>query len=222
MIRVVLVDDQQLIRAGLRVLLDLEDDVEIVGEATDGEEGVAVVRATRPDVVVMDIRMPRVDGLEATRRIVAEPDLAGVRILIVTTFDVDEYVFESLRVGASGFILKNAEPVELLRAVRVIADGASLLSPAATRTLITEFVSRPANRRVDAGALARLTDREREVVALVAGGLSNTEIAAELFISTATARTHVSRAMVKTHARDRAQLVVLAYESGLVTPGRNA
>ena len=222
MIRVVLIDDQQLIRAGLRVLLDLEEDIEIVGEATDGDEGVAVVRAARPDVVVMDIRMPGVDGLEATRRIVDDPDLEAVRILILTTFDVDEYVFESLRLGASGFIAKDAEPVELLRAVRVVADGGSLLSPSATRSLVTEFASRPANRRVDSTALSELTDREREVVALVAGGLSNEEIAGELFISTATARTHVSRAMVKLHARDRAQLVVLAYESGLVAPGRSA
>ena len=222
MIRVVLIDDQQLIRAGLRVLLDLEDDIEIVGEATDGYEGVAVVRAARPDVVVMDIRMPGVDGLEATRRIVDDPDLEAVRILILTTFDVDEYVFESLRLGASGFIVKDAEPVELLRAVRVVADGGSLLSPSATRSLVTEFASQPANRRVDSTALSELTDREREVVALVAGGLSNEEIAGELFISTATARTHVSRAMVKLHARDRAQLVVLAYESGLVAPGRSA
>jgi DNA-binding NarL/FixJ family response regulator len=220
-IRVVLADDQQLIRAGLRVLLDLEDDIEIVGEATDGEEAVAVVRRTKPDVVVMDIRMPGVDGLEATRRIVEDPALDDVRILILTTFDVDEYVFESLRVGSSGFIAKDAEPVDLLRAVRVIAEGASLLSPSATRSLITEFVNRPANQRIDAGVLEELTDREREVVALVARGLSNEEIATELFISAATARTHVSRAMVKLHARDRAQLVVLAYQSGLVTPGRS-
>jgi DNA-binding NarL/FixJ family response regulator len=221
-IRVVLVDDQQLIRAGLRVLLEIEPDIEIVGEATDGAQALGVVRETRPDVVVMDVRMPEVDGLEATRRIVADPTLVGVRILVLTTFDVDEYVFESLRVGASGFIAKDAEPAELLRAVRVIADGGSLLSPSATRSLITEFVNRPANRRVDTRALEQLTDREREVVALAAGGLSNDEIATELVISTATARTHVSRAMVKLHARDRAQLVVFAYESGLVAPGSSA
>jgi RNA polymerase sigma factor (sigma-70 family) len=219
---VVLVDDQQLIRAGLRVLLDAEDGIDVVGEASDGAEAVEVVRATRPDVVVMDIRMPGVDGLEATRRIVEDPDLAAVRVLVLTTFDVDEYVFQSLRHGASGFIAKDAEPVELLRAVRVVAEGASLLSPNATRRLITEFVSRPANRRVEATALAELTDREREVVALVAGGLSNEEIAEHLVISPATARTHVSRAMMKLHARDRAQLVVVAYESGLVSPNRNA
>ena len=220
MIRVVLADDQPLIRAGLRVLLDSEDDIEVVGEASDGAEALAVVRERRPDVVVMDVRMPDVDGIEATRRIAATPDLGDVRVLVLTTFDIDEYVFEALRVGASGFILKDAEPVELLRAIRVIADGAALLSPGATRRLITEYASRPTSRRVDAGALALLTDREREVVALAAGGLSNEEIAGELFISPATARTHVSRAMVKLHCRDRAQLVVLAYESGLVQPGR--
>jgi DNA-binding NarL/FixJ family response regulator len=219
-IRVVLADDQPLIRAGLRVLLDSEDDIEVVGEASDGAEALTVVRERRPDVVVMDVRMPDVDGIEATRRIAAAPDLEDVRVLVLTTFDVDEYVFEALRVGASGFILKDAEPVELLRAIRVIADGAALLSPGATRRLITEYASRPANRHVDAGALALLTEREREVVALVAGGLSNEEIATELVISPATARTHVSRAMVKLHCRDRAQLVVLAYESGLVQPGR--
>ena len=220
MIRVVLADDQPLIRAGLRVLLDSEDDIEVVGEASDGAQALTVVRERRPDVVVMDVRMPDVDGIEATRRIAAAPDLEDVRVLVLTTFDVDEYVFEALRVGASGFILKDAEPVELLRAIRVIADGAALLSPGATRRLITEYASRPANRSVDAGALALLTEREREVVALVAGGLSNEEIATELVISPATARTHVSRGMVKLHARDRAQLVVLAYESGLVQPGR--
>jgi DNA-binding NarL/FixJ family response regulator len=218
-IRVVLVDDQQLIRAGLRVLLDAEDDIEVVGEAADGYEAVELVRATRPDVVVMDIRMPGLDGLEATRRIAADPDLGGVHILVLTTFDVDEYVFESLRVGASGFIVKDAEPVELLRAIRVVAEGAALLSPRATRKLITDYVSRPGNRPLEPTALESLTDREREVVALVARGLSNEEIAAELVISPATARTHVSRAMVKLHARDRAQLVVIAYESRLVAPG---
>jgi DNA-binding NarL/FixJ family response regulator len=219
-IRVVLADDQPLIRAGLRVLLDSEDDIEVVGEAADGVEALAVVREQRPDVVVMDVRMPAMDGLEATRRIVADPDLGGVRVLVLTTFDIDEYVFEALRLGASGFIVKDAEPVELLRAIRVIAEGAALLSPGATRRLITEYASRPSNRPVDPDALFLLTDREREVVALVAAGLSNEEIAAELFISPATARTHVSRAMVKLNCRDRAQLVVLAYQSGLVQPGR--
>jgi DNA-binding NarL/FixJ family response regulator len=219
-IRVVLADDQPLIRAGLRVLLDSEDDIEVVGEAADGVEALAVVQEQRPDVVVMDVRMPAMDGLEATRRIVADPDLGGVRVLVLTTFDIDEYVFEALRLGASGFIVKDAEPVELLRAIRVIAEGAALLSPGATRRLITEYASRPSNRPVDPDALVLLTEREREVVALVAAGLSNEEIAAELIISPATARTHVSRAMVKLNCRDRAQLVVLAYQSGLVQPGR--
>jgi DNA-binding NarL/FixJ family response regulator len=218
-IRVVLVDDQPLIRAGLRVLLDAEEDIEVVGEADDGASGVELARAARPDVVVMDIRMPGVDGLEATRRIVEDGELVGVRVLVLTTFDIDEYVFESLRLGASGFVAKDAEPADLLRAVRVVADGAALLSPGATRRLITEFVSQPGNRRVVTTKLSELTDREREVVALVAGGLSNDEIAQALVISPATARTHVSRAMVKLHARDRAQVVVIAYESGLVRPG---
>jgi DNA-binding NarL/FixJ family response regulator len=221
-IRVVLADDQPLIRAGLRVLLQSEPDIEVVGEASDGVEALAVVGEQRPDVVVMDVRMPDMDGIEATRRIAAQPELRDVHVLVLTTFDVDEYVFEALRVGASGFILKDAEPVELLRAIRVIADGAALLSPGATRRLITEYASRPTSRPVDPSALALLTEREREVVALVAAGLSNEEIAAELVISPATARTHVSRAMVKLHCRDRAQLVVLAYESGLVQPGRTA
>ena len=222
MIRVVLADDQPLIRAGLKVLLENEDDLVVMAEASDGTAAVDAVRAHHPDVVVMDIRRPDVDGLEATRRIAADPSLDDVRVLILTTFDVDEYVFEALRVGASGFIVKDAEPVELLRAIRVVAAGEALLSPSATRRLITEFASRPANRAIEPSALRDLTDREREVVALVAGGLSNDEIAEELVISPATARTHVSRAMVKLHARDRAQLVVAAYESGLVTPGRNA
>ena len=221
MIRVVLVDDQQLVRAGLRVLLDLEDDIDVVGEAANGEQALAVARAHRPDVVVMDIRMPVMDGLEATRRMVTDPELEAVRILVLTTFEMDEYVFESLRSGASGFIAKDAEPVELVRAVRVIAEGASLLSPNATRSLITQFASQPVRRTVQPAAMNALTEREREVVALVARGMSNDEIGAELFISGATARTHVSRAMTKLHARDRAQLVVAAYESGLVAPHRS-
>jgi DNA-binding NarL/FixJ family response regulator len=218
MIRVVVADDQSLVRTGLRVLLDGEDDIEVVGEAVDGEAALDRVRAEVPDVVLMDIRMPRLDGLEATRRITADPALAGVRVLVLTTFEIDEYVFEALRAGASGFLLKDFEPVELLRAVRVVHEGASLLSPAVTRRLIDEFVARPERRRSTPAALDILTDREREVVTLVAAGLSNDEIATELIISPATARTHVSRAMVKVNARDRAQLVVLAYESGLVSP----
>jgi DNA-binding NarL/FixJ family response regulator len=217
-IRVVLADDQVLIRAGLRVLLDAEDDICVVAEAGDGREAVAAVRRERPDVVVMDIRMPDHDGLEATRQIVADPELTEVRVVVLTTFDLDEYVFEALRVGASGFLLKDTEPIELLRAVRVAAAGDALLSPGITRRLISEFSSRPEHRAIEPSALGQLTDREREVVALVAGGLSNDEIAATLFISPATSRTHVSRAMVKLGARDRAQLVVVAYESGLVSP----
>jgi DNA-binding NarL/FixJ family response regulator len=217
-IRVVVADDQALVRAGFRVLLDAEDDIEVVGEAADGAAAVDVVRATHPDVVLADIRMPGVDGLEATRRIAADPELAGVRVLILTTFEIDEYVFEALRSGASGFLVKDTDPVELLRAVRVVAAGDSLLSPSVTRRLIGEFVSRPERRAISPAALPLLTDREREVVALVAAGMSNEEIAAELVVSPATARTHVSRAMVKLNARDRAQLVVLAYESGLVSP----
>jgi DNA-binding NarL/FixJ family response regulator len=219
-IRVVLADDQALVRAGLRLLLDAEPEVEVVGEAEDGEQAVALVTEVRPDIVLMDIRMPHLDGLAATRRIVSDADLDGVRVIVLTTFELDEYVFEALRSGASGFLVKDTEPVELLRAIRVVASGEALLSPGVTRRLIGEFVAQPQGRGFDGAALEALTDREREVVALVAAGLSNEEIATELVISPATARTHVSRAMVKLHARDRAQLVVLAYESGLVAPGQ--
>jgi DNA-binding NarL/FixJ family response regulator len=217
-IRVVLADDQVLVRAGFRLLLDTEDGFEVCGEAGDGAQAVAVTTEQRPDIVVMDIRMPGVDGLEATRRITEDPELNGVKVLVLTTFDGDEYVYEALRAGASGFLLKDTEPVELLRALRVIAAGEALLAPTVTRRLITEFVGRPENRRIDSSAVREVTDREREVLALVAGGLSNDEIAAQLVISTATARTHVSRIITKIGARDRAQLVVLAYESGLVRP----
>ena len=218
-LKVVIADDQVLVRAGFRMLLEDAEDIEVVGVAGDGAEAVAVVRATRPDVVLMDIRMPDVDGLDATRQIVADPDLAGVHVLILTTFEIDEYVFEALRSGASGFLVKDTDPPELLRAVRVVAAGESLLSPSVTRRLITEFVARP-DRGIDTSAcLPLLTDREREVVALVAAGMSNEEIGTELFMSPATARTHVSRAMIKLNARDRAQLVVMAYASGLVTAG---
>ncbi len=218
MIRVLLADDQALVRAGFRALLDAQDDIEVVGEAADGAEAVRLAAATVPDVVLMDIRMPLLDGLEATRRIVAEPRCADVHIVILTTFDLDEYVFEALRLGASGFLVKDTEPVDLLRGVRAVAAGDALLSPGVTRTLIAQFATRaatpPAPRE-----LAALTDREREVLALVGTGLSNEEIAAKLVVSPATAKTHVSRTMVKLGARDRAQLVVYAYEAGLVRPG---
>lgn len=217
MIRVLLADDQSLVRAGFRALLDSEDDIEVVGEASDGEEAVAQTVALRPDIVLMDIRMPNLDGLGATRRIAEHRTLDMVKVVILTTFELDEYVAEALRAGASGFLVKDTEPVDLLRAVRVVADGEALLSPSVTRRLIAEFVSR-APRQAPPG-LEILTDREREVMALAAGGLSNAEIAAHLVVSPATARTHVSRAMVKLRARDRAQLVVFAYESGLVLPG---
>jgi DNA-binding NarL/FixJ family response regulator len=220
-IRVLLADDQGLVRAGFRALLDAEDDIEVVGEAVDGEQAVQQTVQLRPDVVLMDIRMPHLDGLGATRRIAEQRGLDAVKVVILTTFELDEYVAEALRAGASGFLVKDTEPVDLLRAVRVVADGEALLSPSVTRRLIAEFVSRTAPR-ADVPGLEVLTEREREVMALVAGGLSNDEIAEHLVVSPATARTHVSRAMVKLHARDRAQLVVFAYESGLVRPAGGA
>ncbi len=218
MIGVVLADDQALIRAGLRALLDAEDDIEVLGEASNGREAVALVRSTRPAVVLMDIRMPDLDGLEATRRISTDPELEATRVIILTTFDLDEYVFEALRIGASGFLVKDTAPTALLAGVRAVADGEALLSPGVTRRLIAEFAnkSRPARQPAQ---LQLLTDREREVVSLVGEGLSNDEIAERLVVSPATAKTHVSRAMIKLHARDRAQLVVMAYENGLVRPG---
>jgi DNA-binding NarL/FixJ family response regulator len=217
-ITVVLADDQALLRAGLRALLDAEDDIEVVGEAAHGEEAVRVVRTTRPDVVLMDIRMPGTDGLAATQAITSDPDLAETRVIVLTTFDLDEYVFDAMRLGASGFLVKDTDPPELLRGIRAVAAGDALLSPGVTRRLIGEFASR--SRQASSPALlAPLTEREREVVALVGEGLSNDEIAARLVLSPATAKTHVSRAMIKLHARDRAQLVVLAYETGLVKPG---
>jgi DNA-binding NarL/FixJ family response regulator len=219
-IRVALADDHALVRAGFSVLLDAEPGVEVVGVATNGREAVELARAERPQVVLMDIRMPEVDGIEATRQIAADPALDDVRVLILTTFELDEYIVDALRAGASGFLIKDTEPVDLVRAVKVVAAGESLLSPSVTRRLIGEFVSRSGTSATPSPVLDVLTDREREVLALVGGGLSNEEIAAELFISVATARTHVSRAMTKLHARDRAQLVVIAYESRLVTPGQ--
>jgi DNA-binding NarL/FixJ family response regulator len=217
-IRVLLADDQALVRAGFRALLDAQDDITVVGEASDGASAVRLAAQERPDVVLMDIRMPGLDGLEATRRIVADPTLSGVRIVILTTFDLDEYVFEALRVGASGFLVKDTEPVELLRGVRAVASGDALLSPGVTRRLIAQFASQARVPR-PATELSGLTDREREVMALVGAGLSNDEIAERLVVSPATAKTHVSRAMIKLGARDRAQLVVFAYEAGLVRPG---
>ncbi len=218
MIRVVLADDQVLVRAGFRSLLDAQEDIEVVGEAGVGQEAVRLASELEPDVVLMDIRMPGVDGLVATRKIAQDDRLAGVRVVILTTFDIDEYVFEAIRAGASGFLVKDTEPEELLQAVRVVAHGEALLSPTITRRLIEQFAAHSKEPRPDS-RLDQLTEREREVMALVGQGLSNDEIARRLFVSPATAKTHVSRAMVKLGARDRAQLVVLAYESGLVRPG---
>ena len=218
MIRVVIADDQALVRGGFRALLDAQPDVEVVGEASDGEQAATLAAELRPDVVLMDVRMPGTDGLEATRRIAADPDLADVRVVILTTFDLDDYVFAALRAGASGFLLKDTEPVDLLAGVRAVARGDALLAPSVTRRLIEQFATRLREPR-PASVLTPLTEREREVVALVGGGLSNEEIAERLVVSPATAKTHVSRAMVKLGVRDRAQLVVLAYETGLVRPG---
>ncbi|MEV4549097.1 response regulator [Nonomuraea wenchangensis] len=218
-IRVLLADDEVLVRSGFKVLLDLEDGITVVGEATDGAEAVERARATRPDVVLMDIRMPRVDGIQATAQIARTRGLEQVRVLILTTYDTDEYVFDALQAGASGFLLKDAGPAELLHAIRVIAAGEALLAPRITRRLIGQFTARRTAARSAEDRLAVLTEREREVLALVGQGLSNQEIGAALFLSPATARTHVSRAMAKLGARDRAQLVVIAYRTGLVSPG---
>jgi DNA-binding NarL/FixJ family response regulator len=217
-IRVLIADDQALVRAGFRALLDAEPDIAVVGEAADGDEAVRLAVEERPDVVLMDVRMPGADGLAATRRIAGDERLRGTRVVILTTFDLDEYVFEAIRAGANGFLVKDTEPAELVRAVRAVVDGDALLSPRVTRRLIEEFATRAREPQVAAGA-AGLTEREREVVALVAEGLTNDEIAERLIMSPATARTHVSRAMVKVGARDRAQLVVFAYETGLARPG---
>ncbi|MEU8946505.1 response regulator transcription factor [Streptomyces sp. NPDC048489] len=216
MISVALVDDQALMRAGFRALLDAEDGIEVVGEAADGEQGLALVRARRPDVALVDVQMPVMSGIEATRRIAADPGLSAVHVLILTNHGLDEYVFEALRAGADGFLLKDTEPADLLQAIEIVARGEALLSPSVTRTLIGEFVARPPDRTTAPG-LECLTRREREVTALAARGLSNEEIAAHMVVSPFTAKTHISRAMTKLGARDRAQLVVYAYESGLVT-----
>jgi DNA-binding NarL/FixJ family response regulator len=220
-VRVVLADDQTIVRAGFRALLDLTDDLVVVGEAADGREAVACARRTRPDVVLMDIRMPVLNGLQATRQIVADPELGGVRVLVLTTFEVDEYVFEALSLGASGFLLKDIEPDELCKAIRLVAAGQGLLAPAATTRVIGEF-ARMRGDRIGVERLDVLTDREREVVALVAAGLSNEEIGDRLRMSPLTAKTHVSRAMTKLGMRDRAQLVVVAYETGLARVGGTA
>ncbi|MGW0122595.1 response regulator [Streptomyces sp. NPDC003327] len=219
MIRVVLADDQTLVRAGFRSILSDEEDMEVVGEAGDGEQAIALARALRPDVVLMDIRMPVLDGLEATRRISSDERLDGVRVVVLTTFDADDHVYGALRAGASGFLVKDTEPMELLHAVRVVARGDALIAPAVTRRLIAEFAGRAERRPDPSPRLNALTEREREVLGLVGAGLSNDEIAGRLVLSPATAKTHVSRIMTKLAVRDRAQLVVLAYETGMITPG---
>lgn len=217
MIRVLLVDDQPLIRSGFRALLDLEDDIEVVAEATDGTEGLALARQYLPDIALLDIQMPVMDGIEATRRIAADPTLAGMHVVILTNYGLDEYVFDALRAGAAGFLVKDIEPEDFLHSVRVAARGDALLAPSITRRLINRYVTQQLDTGADTG-LKELTNREREAVALVAHGLSNDEIAERMVITPLTAKTHINRAMTKLHARDRAQLVVLAYESGLVAP----
>jgi DNA-binding NarL/FixJ family response regulator len=231
MIRVLLADDQALIRAGFRVLLEAADDIEVIGEAVNGDHAVELARAERPDVILMDIRMPGTDGLTATAQIAAADALGGVKVVMLTTFETDEYVYQAIRAGASGFLVKDAEPEELIRAVRVAHRGEALLSPSVTRRLIASLASRPPGAAAAAGGrgpgspalpasdLARLTEREREVLSLVAQALSNEEIAVRLYLSPLTTKTHVSHIMTKLGARDRAQLVVIAYESGLVVPG---
>jgi len=218
-IRVLVADDQALVRAGFVALLDAQDGITVVAEADTGTAALAAARELRPDVVLMDIRMPEMDGLAATRAIAADPALAEVRVVVLTTFELDEYVFEAMRTGASGFLVKHTEPAELVRAVRVVADGEALLSPSVTRRLVAEFAARTKQSAGPSPALAELTSREREVMALVAEGLTNAKIGERLFMSPATARTHVSRILTKLGARDRTQLVVMAYESGLVRPG---
>jgi DNA-binding NarL/FixJ family response regulator len=217
LIRILLADDQALIRSGIRSLLEAEDDIEVVAEAADGQQAVALAVEHRPDIALLDIQMPVLDGIEATRQIVADPRLENVRVVILTNFGLDEYIFRALRAGASGFLLKETEPAELLQGLHVVMHGESLLSPAVCRRLISEFVARPPDA-IAATGMESLTNREREVVALVAHGLSNDEIADALVLSPTTAKTHVSRAMIKLGARDRAQLVVFAYQAGLVTP----
>lgn len=218
MIRIVLVDDQELVRAGLRTLAERDGDITVVGEAGTGRAGLARIRELRPDVVLMDVRMPEMDGLQATREVVADPQLRDVRVLVLTTFDEDEHVFEAIRAGAAGYLLKDVSPTDLRQGIRVVAGGESLLSPSVTRTVLQSLADR-LQAAVDDTPLQALTEREREVLALVGRGLSNQEIAQELFLSPATARTYVSRLLTRLDARDRARLVVLAYETGLVIPG---
>jgi DNA-binding NarL/FixJ family response regulator len=218
MIRVGLADDQELVRSGFAALLDAEDDIVVVGEAANGEEAVRLAAREKPDVLFMDIRMPGLDGIEATRRIAAQPALAGVHVVILTTFSLDEYIFEGLRAGAAGFLVKDTDAAELIRAVRVAAAGESLLSPSVTTRLVGEFAARTRTARPVPG-LAELTAREREVVGLIASGLSNEEIAGQIYVSLSTVKTHAARAMTKLGARDRAQLVVFAYQAGLIRPG---
>jgi DNA-binding NarL/FixJ family response regulator len=215
-IGVLIADDQDLVRIGLRALIEAEDDMRVVGEAADGLAAVALARETRPEIILMDVRMPGIDGIEATRRLAADAAMSPTRVIVLTTFELDEYVFDALRHGASGFLTKDTKPGELLRAIRLVAAGEALLSPSVTRRVVREFATRPSRVRKPHPQLDTLTDREREIVGLVGEGLSNDEIAERLVVSPATARTHVSRAMVKLGARDRAQLVVFAYQSGLV------
>jgi len=219
-ITVELADDQGLVRAGFRALLDGEDDISVVAEAADGEEAVELAREHRPDVILMDVRMPRTDGLRATARISGDPTLSRTRVIVLTTFELDEYVFGALRAGAAGFLLKDVEPADLVEAVRVVAGGEALLAPRHTRRLIEAFISQEGSGVTDDSELTELTAREREVLTLVGQGLSNAEIADRLVLSPLTAKTHVARLFTKLGARDRAQLVVTAYETGLVTPGR--
>ena len=221
-VRLLIADDQALVRSGLRMLVDSADDIEIVGEAATGTAAVLLARELVPDVVLMDIRMPEMDGVEATRLIGADPATADVRVLVLTTFDLDEYVFNALRAGASGFVLKDTDPDDLLDAIRIVAAGETLLAPGVTARLVAEFVRQPSPQKAVPADLADLTERELEVLSLAGRGLSNAEIGAELFISPATAKTHVGRVLQKLGARDRAQLVVIAYESGLVTPHHSA
>lgn len=218
MIRVALADDQALVRMGLRVLIEGEEDMEFLGEAEDGKVAVELVRRTHPDVMLLDIRMPGMDGLEALRTIMADESLSSTRVVVVTTFEIDQYVFEALQAGASGFVLKDSEPTDLLRAIRVVSSGESLLSPSVTRRVVAQFARHMPSGTPAGPSLDELTEREREIVAWVATGRSNDEIAGELYLSPATVRTHVSRAMIKLHARDRAQLVVFAVRAGLTIP----